>query len=211
MRVLLVNGSPRQNGCTYAALCEVASALESEGVKADHFWIGSDPLTGCTACWACMKNGRCRYDDTVNQFLDLAPQYDGFVFGSPVHFGAAAGSMSGFMSRAFFIDKFTQQHIFEFKPGAAVVSARRAGTTATLDQLNKFMTNMQMPVVSSRYWNAVHGMKPSDVQKDEEGLQIMRALGRNMAWLLKCIEAGKQAGVEKPEEEQWISTNFIND
>jgi multimeric flavodoxin WrbA len=209
MKVLLVNGSPHQKGCTYTALCEVQRALEKEGVEADHFWIGNKPLTGCIGCGFCMKNGRCHYDDSVNRFLDLAKDYDGFVFGAPVHFASAAASMIAFMTRAFFVDQFSGLHRFMFKPGAAIVSARRAGTTAALEELNKYLLYAQMPVVSSRYWNMVHGQTPEDVKKDTEGMQIMRVLGRNMAWLLKSIEAGRNAGIALPEQEKRISTNFI--
>lgn len=209
MKVLLVNGSPHNKGCTYTALCEVGNALEKEGVQADHFWIGNKPLTGCIGCGWCSKNGKCHYDDTVNQFLDLAQDYDGFVFGAPVHFASAAASMMSFMTRAFFVDQFAGLHRFMFKPGAALVSARRAGTTAALEELNKYIMYAQMPVATSRYWNMVHGQTPDDVKKDTEGMQIMRVLGKNMAWLLKCIEAGNNAGIEIPEQEERISTNFI--
>ncbi|MGN0445770.1 MAG: flavodoxin family protein [Acutalibacteraceae bacterium] len=209
MKVLLVNGSPHKKGCTYTALSEVGKVLVENGVQADHFWIGSKPLTGCIGCGYCRRHGRCHYDDTVNQFLDLAADYDGFVFGAPVHFASAAASMSAFMDRAFFTDQFAGLHRFLLKPGAVVTSARRAGTTATLDQLNKYLNYAQMPVPSSRYWNMVHGQTPEEVLQDTEGMQIMHVLGKNMAWLLKCIEAGKAAGVPMPDQEERISTNFI--
>lgn len=196
-------------GCTYTALCEVGAALEKEGIKADHFWIGNKPLTGCIGCGYCMKNGKCHYDDSVNRFLDLAKDYDGFVFGAPVHFASAAASMIAFMTRAFYVDQFAGLHRFMFKPGAAIVSARRAGTTSALEELNKYLLYAQMPIATSRYWNMVHGQTPEDVKKDTEGMQIMRVLGKNMAWLLKCIEAGKNSGVALPEQEKRISTNFI--
>lgn len=209
MKVLLVNGSPHKNGCTYTALAAAGAELQKEVIAADNFWIGNKPLTGCIGCGWCMKNGRCHYDDTVNEFLDLAKDYDGFIFGAPVHFASAAASMIAFMDRVFFVDQFAGLHRFMFKPGAAVVSARRAGTTAALEELNKYLLYAQMPVVSSRYWNMVHGQTPDDVLKDEEGMQIMRILGRNMAWMLKTIEAGRQAGIRIPEQEARISTNFI--
>jgi multimeric flavodoxin WrbA len=208
MKVLLVNGSPHEKGCTYTALCEVGAALDKEGIEADHFWIGNKPLAGCIGCGYCMKNGRCRYDDSVNRFLDLAKDHDGFVFGAPVHFASAAASMIAFMTRAFFVDQFSGLRRFMFKPGAAVVSARRAGTTAALEELNKYLLYAQMPIATSRYWNMVHGQTPEDVKRDAEGLQIMRVLGKNMAWLLKCIEAGRNAGIKFPEQEERISTNF---
>ena len=209
MKVLLVNGSPHKKGCTDAALEEVGQALKQEGIAAEPFWIGNQPLTGCIGCGYCAGHGRCRYDDRVNGFLDVAGEYDGFVFGAPVHFASAAASMIAFLDRAFFTDHCAGLGLFTLKPGAALVSARRAGTTAALDELNKFMTYAQMPVVSSRYWNMVHGQTPEQVHRDAEGVQIMRVLGKNMAWLLKSIQAGKQAGVPLPEPEERIGTNFI--
>ena len=209
MNVLLVNGSPHRAGCTNAALQEVGKALQVEGIGTDTFWIGNQPLTGCIGCGACGNTGRCRYDDQVNVFLETAKDYDGFVFGAPVHFASAAASMLGFLSRAFFTDHCAGLDRFAFKPGAAVVSARRAGTTAALDELNKYLLYAQMPIVSSRYWNMVHGQTPEEVREDVEGLQIMRVLGKNMAWMLRCIEAGKKAGVATPEQEPRINTNFI--
>ncbi|MGN1388931.1 MAG: flavodoxin family protein [Bulleidia sp.] len=209
MKVLLVNGSPHPKGCTYTALSEAGAALEKEGIQADHYWIGSRPVAGCIGCGYCRTHGRCHYDDTVNPFLDLAKEYDGFIFGAPVHFASAAASMIAFMDRAFFIDQFADLHRFRFKPGAVAVSARRAGTTASLDELNKFLLYAQMPIAASRYWNMVHGQNAEEVKQDIEGMQIMRVLGKNMAWLLKNLEAGKNAGIEIPEQEERISTNFI--
>ena len=184
-------------------------ALKSQGISAESFWIGNQPLTGCIGCGYCASHGRCRYDDRVNGFLDVAGEYDGFVFGAPVHFASAAASMMGFLHRAFFTDHCAGLGLFTLKPGAALVSARRAGTTAALDELNKFLSYAQMPIVSSRYWNMVHGQTPEQVLQDTEGVQIMRVLGKNMAWLLKSIQAGKQAGVPLPEPEERIGTNFI--
>ena len=209
MKVLLVNGSPHKKGCTDAALNKVGSALEQEGISAEWFWIGNQPLTGCIDCGYCMNQEKCRYDDRVNEFLDMAKEYDGFVFGAPVHFASAAASMIAFMDRVFFVDHCAGLNRFACKPGAAIVSARRAGTTATLDELNKYLLYAQMPIVSSRYWNMVHGQTPEQVREDTEGMQIMRVLGKNMAWLLKSIEAGKKAGVSLPEREERIHTNFI--
>lgn len=150
MKVVLVNGSPHHRGCTYTALREVGAALEKEGIQTEDFWIGSKPLTGCLGCGYCSRAGKCHYDDSVNAFLDLAAEYDGFVFGAPVHFASAAASMIAFMTRLFFVDQFSGLHRFQFKPGAAVVSARRAGTTAALEELNKYLLYAQMPVVSDR-------------------------------------------------------------
>lgn len=164
MKVLLVNGSPHEKGCTNMALNIVGEALEKEGIQTEVFWIGNKPLTGCIGCGYCGKKGKCRYEDRVNEFLDMAEEYDGFVFGVPVHFASAAASMSAFMDRSFFVDHCADRKIFELKPGAVVVSARRAGTTATIDQMNKYLLYAQMPVVSSRYWNMVHGQTPDQHQ-----------------------------------------------
>ncbi len=209
MKVFLVNGSPHPKGCTYTALSVVADALNENGVETELFQVGTKPLAGCIACLKCVDQGKCAFNDRVNEFLEIADRGDGFVFGSPVHYGAASGAMTSFMDRLFFSSFCSGRHWFRFKPGAVVVSARRSGATAALDQLTKYLTWGQMPVVSSRYWNMVHGNTPEEVQQDQEGLQVMRALGRNMAWLLKCLEAGREAGIPLPEQESRISTNFI--
>jgi len=211
MKVLLVNGSPHTNGCTYTALEEVAKTLESEGIETQIYQIGTNPIAGCIACYSCAKNGKCIYNDCVNDFVDLAKEADGFVFGSPVHYAAAGGAITSFMDRVFYSDALAKKQSFYLKPAAAIVSARRAGTTATFDQLNKYFTISEMPIISSRYWNMVHGATPEDVKKDEEGLQTMRVLARNMAWFLKCKEAAVKAGVPFPEREQSIFTNFIRE
>lgn len=209
MKVLLVNGSPHKDGCTNAALEIVGNALEQEGIITESFWIGNQPLTGCLGCGYCAKHGKCHYDDRVNAFLDIAGDYDGFIFGAPVHFASAAASMIGFMDRAFFTDQMAELKRFAFKPGAAIVSARRAGTTAALDELNKYLLYAQMPIVTSRYWNMVHGQTPEQVHEDKEGTQIMRVLGKNMAWLLKSIEAGRKSGLVISDPEERINTNYI--
>lgn len=209
MKVLLVNGSPHQKGCTYTALSEIQTTLEQEGVESRFFWIGNKPISGCIACGTCEKTGRCAFNDTVMEFLDLAASYDGFIFGSPVHYAGIAGNMGSFMDRVFFTDHCGKKDTFYLKPAAAVVSARRAGTTAALDEMNKYFLHAQMPVVPSRYWNMVHGGTPDDVRRDLEGMQIMRVLARNMAWFLKCKEAGEKQGIPLPIREQRISTNFI--
>ena len=205
MKVLLVNGSPHSKGCTYTALQEVAKTLNENGIETEFFQIGTKPLSGCIACGKCETTKRCIFTDRVNEFLDLAKDADGFIFGSPVHYASAGGSITSFMDRVFYADGSS----FRLKPAAAVVSARRGGTTAAFDQLNKYFTISQMPVISSKYWNMVHGFTPEDVMKDLEGLQIMRVLGRNMAWFLKCKEAGLKAGIPMPEQEELIWTNFI--
>ena len=211
MKVLLVNGSPHEKGCTYTALMEVAGVLENEGIGAEVVWIGNKPLSGCIDCRACMERKKCIFDDKVNEVLAVAQSVDGFIFGSPVHYAAASGAMTSFMDRLFFADLLSGRQSFALKPAAAVVSARRAGTTATFDQLNKYFTISQMPIISSRYWNMVHGATPEDVRKDLEGLQTMRVLARNMAWFLKCKEAGLKAGVPVPVQEENIYTNFIRE
>jgi len=211
MKVLLVNGSPHEKGCTYTALMEVAGVLENEGIGAEVFWIGNKPLSGCIDCRICMERKKCVFDDKVNEVLAVAQSVDGFIFGSPVHYAAASGAMTSFMDRLFFADLLSGRQSFALKPAAAVVSARRAGTTATFDQINKYFTISQMPIISSRYWNMVHGATPEDVQKDLEGLQTMRVLARNMAWFLKCKDAGLKAGVPIPVQEENIFTNFIRE
>ncbi len=207
MRVLLINGSPRAKGCTYTALCEVAKELENENIKTEIFHIGSNPIRGCTSCGGCSKtnSGKCAFnDDTVNIALEKAKEVDGFVFGSPVHYAGASGLITSFLDRFFYAGEG-----FQYKPGAAIVSCRRGGATAAFEQLNKYFTISNMPVVSSQYWNMVHGNTPEEVKQDLEGMQIMRTLGKNMAWLLKSIQAGIDAGVSLPEKEPRVVTNFI--
>jgi multimeric flavodoxin WrbA len=211
MKVLLVNGSPHPKGCTYTALEEVAATLNAEGIETQIFQVGIKPTSGCIACKKCAETGRCTFSDSVNEFLDLAMDADGFIFGSPVHYAAASGSITCFMDRAFYANAQGGKQRFYLKPAAAVLSARRAGTTAAFDQLNKYFTISQMPVISSRYWNMVHGNTPEDVKKDLEGLQTMRILARNMAWFLKCREAGEKAGVPLPAREDVVMTNFIRE
>lgn len=211
MKVLLVNGSPHEKGCTYTALMEVAGVLENEGIGAEVVWIGNKPLAGCIDCRTCMERKKCIFDDKVNEVLAVAQNMDGFIFGTPVHYAAASGAMTSFMDRLFFADLLSGRQSFSLKPAAAVVSARRAGTTATFDQLNKYFTISQMPIISSRYWNMVHGATPEEVQKDLEGLQTMRVLARNMAWFLKCKDAGIKAGIQIPVQEENIYTNFIRE
>ena len=208
MKVLLVNGSPHKDGCTYTALKEVADTLNNEGIETEIFWIGIKPISGCIACYKCSKIGKCVFDDVVNEFAEKAKKANGFVFGTPVHYAAASGAMTSFMDRLFY-STFSNKEIFRLKPAATVVSARRAGTTATFDQINKYFTMTQMPVISSRYWNMVHGSNPEEVKKDEEGMQIMRILGKNMAYYIKCIEAGKEKGINQPILEEIKFTNFI--
>lgn len=210
MKVLLVNGSPHKEGCTYTALSEVAKTLNEANIETEIFWVGTKPIAGCIACKTCAKTGKCVFDDVVNEFVEKAKDADGFIFGSPVHYASASGAITSFMDRAFYSAfQGGKGDYFSFKPASVVVSARRAGTTATYDQLNKYFGISQMPIISSRYWNMVHGATPDDVRKDEEGMQTMRILGRNMAYYLKCIEAGKEKGIKLPEQEKTKFTNFI--
>ncbi|MDR1083816.1 MAG: flavodoxin family protein [Deltaproteobacteria bacterium] len=212
MKVLLVNGSPHEKGCTFTALEEIAATLTQEGVASQLFWLGKKPISGCLGCQSCVKKGRCVIEnDPVNEFVELAKSAAGFIFGSPVHYAAASGSLTSFLDRVFYSgSNATGSRTFYLKPGAAIVSARRAGTTAAFEQLNKYFTISQMPVVSSCYWNNVHGFTPEDVRKDEEGLYVMRVLARNMAYLLKCLKGGQSSGVPLPPQEERKVTNFIS-
>lgn len=209
MKVLLVNGSPHKEGCTYTALCEVSGTLNQNGIDTDVFWIGKQPLSGCIACHACAKSNRCVFEDSVNEFLDIAGDYDGFVFGSPVHWGGASGAITSFLDRAFYADLNGRGNRFLLKPAAAILSARRAGTTAAWDQLNKYFGLMQMPIITSRYWNMVHGTNPDEVRQDLEGMQTMQILGHNMAYFLKCKEMGSKLGIPMPPQDPFVFTNFI--
>lgn len=207
MKVLLLNGSSREKGCTYTALKEVADTLENQGIESEIVFIGNKPVRDCTACGKCrdLDNACIFDDDLVDEFIKKAEQADGFIFGSPVYYAHPSGRILSVLDRAFYAGKTAFAH----KPGAAVVSARRGGTTASFDVLNKYFTIAEMPVVSSSYWNMVHGSSPEEVKEDKEGLQVMRNLGRNMAWMLKCIEVGKKNGILVPETEAQYRTNFI--
>lgn len=211
MKVLLVNGSPNRTGCTYTALAEIADILQKEGIESEIFWIGNKPIAGCIACHSCERTGRCFVkNDKVEEFLTLARQADGFIFGSPVYYASANGSLTAFMDRAFISELVgNDNRAFYLKPAAAVVSARRAGTTSTFDQLNKYFTLHQMPIISSVYWNMIHGDTPDEVRQDKEGLWTMRVLARNMAYFLRCKEAADNAGIALPEQETPVFTNFI--
>ena len=210
MKVLLVNGSSHKEGCTYTALTEVEKSLNKEGIETDIFWIGNKPISGCIACKACVKLKKCVFNnDKVNEFIEIAKDYDGFIFGTPVHWAAASGAITSFLDRVFYADSCGGRKSFYLKPAATVISARRAGTTATFDQINKYFGLLQMPIVTSQYWNMVHGAKPEEVKQDLEGMQIMRTLGKNMAFFLKCKEAGMKAGVKLLEVEPTVFTNFI--
>lgn len=205
MKALLINGSPNEKGCTYMALSEVAATLEENGVETKIVPIGKQPIRGCIGCGGCAGKNRCVFnEDPVNALIEEMETADALVIGSPVYFASPNGNLTSLLDRFFYAGG-----CFAHKPAAAVASARRAGTTVTLDDLNKYFQIRQMPVVSSTYWNMVHGSRPEEVQKDEEGLQTMRNLGRNMAWLLKCIEKGRKDGLEPPVNEHTYKTNFI--
>ena len=205
MKVLLINSSAHEKGCTYRALSEVAKSLNKEGIETEIVQL-KDPINDCIGCGACKKTGECIIkNDMVNDFVKKAKDFDGFVFGSPVYYAHPSGRLLSFMDRIF----YSGSSAFAYKPAAAVVSARRGGTTASLDVIMKHFMINKMPVISSSYWNMVHGNKPEQVEEDLEGLQTMRMLGQNMAWILKCIEAGKNNGISVPVPEEKIWTNFI--
>lgn len=211
MKVLLVNGSCNREGCTYRALKEISDTLNNQNIETEIIQLGNKPYRDCIGCGACRReanDGKCVFnDDIVNEVIEKAKTTDGFIFGSPVYYAHPSGRLLSFMDRLFYAGGKN----FAFKPAAAIVSARRAGTTASLDAITKHFTINNMPVVSSTYWPMVHGgqNRPDQVEQDFEGLQIMRSLGRNMSWILKCIELGKQSGINHPEQEEQIYTNFI--
>lgn len=168
LKVLLVNGSPHKDGCVSTALSEIADTLKSEGIDSTPFWVGNQPVAGCIGCGACVGKRSCFRNDKVNEFVKMIDDYDGFVFGTPVHYAAASGAMTSFLDRAFFINEFNGDH-FAGKPAAAIATCRRSGATAALDQMNKYMTDCNMPIVPSQYWNVVHGNTPEEIHQDTEG------------------------------------------
>ena len=207
MKVLLINGSSNKNGCTYTALSEIVKTLEIEGIESEIIQLGNIAVRDCCGCLKCRElDNQCVFnDDIVNEIINKAKEADGFIFGSPVYYAHPSGRILSLLDRTF----YAGSKVFAYKPGAAIVSARRAGTTASVEVLNKYFTISKMPVVSSQYWNMVHGSKPEDVMQDKEGLQTMRTLAKNMAWLLRCIEAGKKAGIQLPVLEDPVRTNFV--
>lgn len=200
MKVLMLNGSAKANGNTYRSLLEVGKQLEKEGIEYEIFQIGGEPVRDCLGCGQCSEKGCVFDDDKVNEFTAKAKEADGFVFGTPVYYAHPSGRIMAFLDRAF----YSSGASFAFKPGASV-----GGTTASFDAMNKYFGICQMPVVGSTYWNQVHGAVPGEAEEDAEGLQTMRNLARNMAWMLKCFEAGKAAGVALPQTERDYKTNFI--
>lgn len=205
MKVLLINGSPHRNGCVFTAISEVAGTLETEGIGTEIFWIGKGDIRGCTGCHGCRRTGRCVFDDCVNEIGPRLDEFDGIIFGAPVYYSGPAGQVSSFMDRLFYV----YGRKLWGKVTANVVNARRGGNTASFERMNQYALVSNMIVVGSQYWNMTHGYTPDDVRADKEGMQTMRTLGRNMAWVLKCIEAGKKAGVAPPMHEEFIATNFI--
>jgi multimeric flavodoxin WrbA len=205
MNVLLINGSPHKNGCTYTALSEVAGQLNKHGIETNIFHIGTGPIRGCIACGKCAQSGHCTFDDDpVNQCIDLTKKADGLVVGTPVYYASPNGALSALLDRMF----FRKSGAYAYKPAAAVVNCRRGGATTAFDSLNRYFSISSMPIVSSQYWNETHGLTPDEVKQDLEGLQTMRTLGNNMAWLIKCIDNSRQA-VPYPVKEPPMSTNFI--
>lgn len=206
-KVLLINGSPHEFGCTYTALKEVADTLEKNGVETEFLYLGTKPVAGCIACGKCSQTGRCIFDDQVNRVLDKLAEYQGIVVGSPVYFAGPTGQICAFLDRLFYCGGDRMKG----KVAAAVVSCRRGGATAAFDRLNKYFTISNMHVAGSQYWNQIHGKTPAQAVKDLEGLQTMRTLGQNMAWLIKSIAAGEASGLAAPEYEKTQITNFIQD
>ena len=204
MKVLLVNGSPREKGCTNRGLEEICKALNKEGIETEIFWLGNKPIQDCIACGACREKGHCVFDDLVNDFVEKAKEADGFVFGTPVYYAHPSGRIMSFMDRVF----YSNSKVLTYKPAATIASSRRAGSVTSMDVVNKHLSINQMPIVSSTYWNEIHGNTPEEVEKDEEGLATMYNIGQNMAWLLKCIELGKQNNVT-PLAPVRKHTNFI--
>lgn len=205
MKVLLINGSPHKDGCVFTALSEIAEELHKQEIDTQIFHIGTQPIRGCIACGACLESGYCMFkDDPVNECVDLAHQADGIIVGSPVYYASPNGALCAFLDRMFFL----KANKYAYKPAAAIVNCRRGGASASFDVLNKYFTISNMLVVGSQYWNDTHGLVPADVRQDLEGMQTMRTLAKNMAWLLKCLDFAKDK-VPLPLKEEWQGTNFI--
>ena len=203
-KVLLINGSPKENGCTYTALTEIADTLKGEGIESEIFHIGYD-VPGCRSCRYCKKNGKCVMDDRVNEIGARLDEFDAVVLGSPVYYAGPSGQACAFADRLF----YSHGRLMAGKVGAAVVSCRRGGASAAFDRLNKYFAICNMPIATSQYWNQVHGNTPDEVRRDLEGMQTMRTLAMNIAWMLKCFEAGEEKGIVRPVYENQVMTNFI--
>jgi len=200
-KVLLINGSPHEHGCTYTALKEMIDVFSANGIESELVYLGKQPIAGCIACGKCYESGRCIFNDKVNEIMDRIDEFDGIVLGSPVYYAGPAGQLCAFLDRLFYISKGRMKG----KIGASVVSCRRGGATAAFDRLNKYFGISNMHIAGSQYWNQIHGNTPEEAAKDLEGLQTMRTLAQNMAWLMKC----KEADTPMPEYEKKIATNFI--
>ena len=211
MKVLLLNGSSHPNGTTMAAIKEMEKVFHAENVETEVIQVGGKPIADCLQCNVCQKTGKCVFkDDGVNDFVEKAKSADGFVFATPVYFAHPSGRIYDFLDRAFYSAGSDEVYdAFKFKPGAAVAVARRGGTTAALDGLNKYFGIAQMPVAGSTYWNMVHGLYGEEAPQDEEGRQTMRNLARNMVWMMRCFALGKKEGVPYPATETEACTNFI--
>ena len=205
MKVLLINGSPKDDGCTFTALSALEIMLNQEGLETEIYNIGNQAVHGCADCLECMKTGLCAYnDDSANEIIAKIQEADGLIIGSPVYYAAVNGALNALLDRVFYAAGSTFAH----KPAAAIASARRAGTSTTIDQLNKYFGVSQMPIVTSTYWNNIHGRRSGHIAQDQEGLQTLMNLARNMAWMLRCIEAGKEKGVMPPEPITGARTDF---
>ena len=204
MNVLMINGSPNTKGCTFTALTEIGKTLQEQKIDYEIMQLGKQPIRDCINC-------NCCHGDMVNEFIQKAKDADGFVFGTPVYYAHPSGRLLSFLDRAFYSSASSRIYKpFQFKPAAAIASARRAGTTASIDVINKYFSIAMMPIVSSTYWNMVHGLTPEDVMQDKEGLQTMRNIGKNMAWMLQCIACAKQHNIPQPQPDVADSTNFIH-
>ncbi len=205
MNVLLINGSPRADGCTFTALSEISKKLNENGIQTEILQVGNVPVQDCIACGKCKATGKCVFDDVVNVIIEKSKTADGFVFGTPVYYAHPTGRILSVLDRAFYAGGANFVH----KPAAVIASARRAGTTVSLDTLSKYLGIKQMPIVSSSYWNMVHGSTPEQIYRDSEGMQTMRNIAANMAWILKCIDVGAKAGIAAPQNQVSERTNFI--
>lgn len=203
MKILLINGSPNEHGCTDTALQEISNTLKENNVDSKILWLGKQAMQDCISCFKCQETGKCVFDDLVNETAERMDEFDGIIVGSPVYYGGPNGRLTSFLDRFIFsVDKK--------KIAASVVSCRRGGASASFERLNQYFLMTNMHVVSSQYWNQVHGYTPEDVRKDAEGLQTMRTLAQNIAWLLKSIESGKKDGLSKPIYEDTVYANFID-
>lgn len=205
MKVLLINGSPKAKGCTYTTLCQIADEFASAGIETEIFHIGAAPVGGCRGCGGCNKKDRCVFDDVVNTGIAKIQEADAVVFGSPVHFASISGNMTSFLDRVFCAASQTFSH----KPAAICCTARRAGTSASLEQLTKYPTYCNMPLISAPYWPMVFGSNPDEIMQDVEGIAVVRQMARNMTWILNCMQAGKAAGFAAPEVVARPAFNFI--